>query len=120
MVSGVAVAVAMTPFDVISTRLYNQPVDERHRVGGAKVRGRGFPQACFLSRCCDFQGRLYGGFLDCALKVWRAEGLLGLYKGAGPVFLRLAPHTVLSMFFWDLMRRQAANTSQGHGCSVQD
>ncbi|XP_074704330.1 solute carrier family 25 member 34 isoform X2 [Strix aluco] len=27
MVSGVAVAVAMTPFDVVSTRLYNQPVD---------------------------------------------------------------------------------------------
>ncbi|CAM9797036.1 unnamed protein product, partial [Bubo scandiacus] len=26
-VSGVAVAVAMTPFDVVSTRLYNQPVD---------------------------------------------------------------------------------------------
>ncbi|XP_075629560.1 solute carrier family 25 member 34 isoform X1 [Balearica regulorum gibbericeps] len=27
MVSGVAVAVTMTPFDVVSTRLYNQPVD---------------------------------------------------------------------------------------------
>lgn len=32
MISGVAVAVTMTPFDVISTRLYNQPVDESHRV----------------------------------------------------------------------------------------
>ena len=32
MISGVAVAVTMTPFDVISTRLYNQPVDEFHRV----------------------------------------------------------------------------------------
>ncbi|CAG06857.1 unnamed protein product, partial [Tetraodon nigroviridis] len=82
-ISGVAVAVAMTPFDVISTRLYNQPVDEAHR------------------------GRLYGGFLDCMLKVCQAEGLLGLYKGMGPVFLRLAPHTVLSMLFWDLMRQQA-------------
>lgn len=28
MISSVAVAVAMTPFDVVSTRLYNQPVDE--------------------------------------------------------------------------------------------
>lgn len=36
MVSGVAVAVTMTPFDVISTRLYNQPVDESHRVSGGK------------------------------------------------------------------------------------
>ena len=32
MISGVAVAVTMTPFDVISTRLYNQPVDEFRRV----------------------------------------------------------------------------------------
>lgn len=38
MVSGVAVAVTMTPFDVISTRLYNQPVDESHTVSGNKGR----------------------------------------------------------------------------------
>ncbi|KAM9758888.1 solute carrier family 25 member 34 [Menidia menidia] len=82
-ISGVAVAITMTPFDVISTRLYNQPVDEFHR------------------------GRLYQGFSDCMLKVCEAEGLLGLYKGMGPVFLRLAPHTVLSMLFWDLMRQHA-------------
>lgn len=32
MISGVAVTITMTPFDVISTRLYNQPVDEFRRV----------------------------------------------------------------------------------------
>ncbi|XP_061688272.1 solute carrier family 25 member 34 [Syngnathoides biaculeatus] len=90
-ISGVAVAVTMTPFDVISTRLYNQPVDEFHR------------------------GRLYNGFSDCTLKVCRAEGLLGLYKGMGPVFLRLAPHTVLSMLFWDLMRQHAVQSRQTQG-----
>ncbi|XP_051493354.1 solute carrier family 25 member 34 isoform X1 [Apus apus] len=37
MVSGVAVAVTMTPFDVISTRLYNQPVDAD---GTVKPRGK--------------------------------------------------------------------------------
>ncbi|XP_068171991.1 solute carrier family 25 member 34 [Antennarius striatus] len=88
MISGVAVAVTMTPFDVISTRLYNQPVDKSHR------------------------GCLYQGFSDCMLKVCRAEGLLGLYKGMGPVFLRLAPHTVLSMLFWDLMRQHAMKDNQ--------
>ncbi|XP_029631884.1 solute carrier family 25 member 34 [Salmo trutta] len=82
-ISGVAVTITMTPFDVISTRLYNQPVDERHR------------------------GRLYLGFSDCLVKVCRTEGLLGLYKGMGPVFFRLCPHTVLSMLFWDLMRQRA-------------
>ncbi|XP_054641528.1 solute carrier family 25 member 34 [Dunckerocampus dactyliophorus] len=90
-ISGVAVAVTMTPFDVISTRLYNQPVDEFQR------------------------GRLYRGFWDCLLKVCQAEGLLGLYKGMGPVFLRLAPHTVLSMLFWDVMRQQAVEGTQVPG-----
>ncbi|XP_026204125.1 solute carrier family 25 member 34 [Anabas testudineus] len=89
MISGVAVAISMTPFDVISTRLYNQPVDEFRR------------------------GRLYHGFSDCMLKVCQAEGLLGLYKGMGPVFLRLAPHTVLSMLFWDLMRQRAMKHNHG-------
>ncbi|XP_053724013.1 solute carrier family 25 member 34 isoform X1 [Synchiropus splendidus] len=91
MISGVAVAITMTPFDVISTRLYNQPVDEFRR------------------------GQLYRGFSDCIMKVCRAEGVLGLYKGMGPVFLRLAPHTVLSMLFWDLMRQQAMKNLQTKG-----
>ncbi|XP_012688470.1 LOW QUALITY PROTEIN: solute carrier family 25 member 34-like [Clupea harengus] len=83
MLSGVVVTITMTPFDVVSTRLYNQPVDEFRR------------------------GLLYRGFSDCMLKVSQAEGLLGLYKGIWPVFLRLAPHTVLSMLLWDLMRQRA-------------
>ena len=32
MVSGIAVVLAMTPFDVVSTRLYNQPTDARGKV----------------------------------------------------------------------------------------
>ncbi|XP_027548914.1 solute carrier family 25 member 34 [Neopelma chrysocephalum] len=80
MVSSVAVAVAMTPFDTISTRLYNQPVD------------------------ADGTGKLYRGFLDCILQISHKEGLLGLYKGIGAVYFRLGPHTVLSLFFWDKLR----------------
>ncbi|KPP66129.1 hypothetical protein Z043_115405, partial [Scleropages formosus] len=88
MISGIAVTITMTPFDVISTRLYNQPVDEMRK------------------------GRLYQGFFDCLLKVCRTEGPMGLYKGMGPVFLRLAPHTVLSMLFWDLLRQRALQYCQ--------
>lgn len=32
MVSGIAVVLAMTPFDVASTRLYNQPTDAQGKV----------------------------------------------------------------------------------------
>lgn len=83
MISGVAVSITMTPFDVISTRLYNQPVDEFKR------------------------GRLYSGFVDCLMKVCATEGIVGLYKGMMPVFVRLAPHTVLSMLIWDVLRQRA-------------
>uniref|UniRef100_A0A671LXP2 Solute carrier family 25 member 34 n=1 Tax=Sinocyclocheilus anshuiensis TaxID=1608454 RepID=A0A671LXP2_9TELE len=83
MISGVAVTITMTPFDVISTRLYNQPVDEFKR------------------------GRLYCGFVDCLMKVCATEGIMGLYKGMTPVFVRLAPHTVLSMLIWDVLRQRA-------------
>ncbi|XP_042336199.1 solute carrier family 25 member 34 isoform X2 [Sceloporus undulatus] len=81
MISSVAVAVAMTPFDVVSTRLYNQPVDEMG------------------------VGKHYRGFLDCFVQVTSKEGLLALYKGLGPAYLRLGPHTILSLLFWDELRK---------------
>lgn len=40
MVSGVAVVLAMTPFDVVSTRLYNQPTDSQGKVRECSVRFR--------------------------------------------------------------------------------
>ncbi|XP_036436777.1 solute carrier family 25 member 35 [Colossoma macropomum] len=80
MVSSVVVVLAMTPFDVVSTRLYNQPVDH---LG---------------------QGRLYRGFVDCFSRTLRTEGLTGLYKGLGASYFRLGPHTILSLLFWDQLR----------------
>ncbi|XP_066517787.1 solute carrier family 25 member 35 isoform X1 [Hoplias malabaricus] len=80
MVSSVAVVLAMTPFDVVSTRLYNQPVD---------LLG---------------QGQLYRGFMDCFSRTLRTEGLSGLYKGLGASYFRLGPHTILSLLFWDQLR----------------
>lgn len=46
MVSGVAVVLAMTPFDVVSTRLYNQPTDTQGKVRECSVvqAGRGEEQ----------------------------------------------------------------------------
>ncbi|XP_042568200.1 solute carrier family 25 member 34 [Cyprinus carpio] len=83
MISGVAVTITMTPFDVISTRLYNQPVDEFKR-GVCSVW---FVFFVFMVCVCD--------------------GVVVLYKGMTPVFVRLAPHTVLSMLIWDVLRQRA-------------
>uniref|UniRef100_A0A3P9QHC6 Solute carrier family 25 member 35 n=1 Tax=Poecilia reticulata TaxID=8081 RepID=A0A3P9QHC6_POERE len=81
MISSVMVVLAMTPFDVVSTRLYNQPVDHSGK------------------------GQLYKGFSDCFSKTLKKEGLTGLYKGLGASYFRLGPHTILSLFFWDELRR---------------
>ncbi|TWW74843.1 Solute carrier family 25 member 35 [Takifugu flavidus] len=75
MISSVVVVMAMTPFDVVSTRLYNQP------------------------------GQLYKGFVDCFSKTLRKEGVVGLYKGLGASYFRLGPHTILSLFFWHELRK---------------
>ncbi|XP_029331972.1 solute carrier family 25 member 34 isoform X2 [Mus caroli] len=83
MISSIAVVTVMTPLDVVSTRLYNQPVDRAGR------------------------GQLYGGLADCLVKTCQQEGPLALYKGLGPAYLRLGPHTILSMFFWDELRKLA-------------
>ncbi|MEQ2244075.1 hypothetical protein ILYODFUR_013408 [Ilyodon furcidens] len=81
MMSSVVVVLAMTPFDVVSTRLYNQPVNHLGK------------------------GQLYNGFTDCFSKTLKKEGLTGLYKGLGASYFRLGPHTILSLFFWDELRK---------------
>ena len=72
----------MTPFDVVSTRIYNQPVNPVTGVG-----------------------QTYSGIIDCALKIWKTEGIPGYYKGWSASFLRIGPHTVLSLCFWQEIRK---------------
>ncbi|CAG8477747.1 7053_t:CDS:2 [Ambispora leptoticha] len=67
MVTGVFVCIAMNPFDVISTRMYNQKADESGK------------------------GSLYKNTFDCFAKTIRAEGIMGLYKGFGAHYLRIGP-----------------------------
>lgn len=83
MLGGLAVTLLMTPFDVVSTRLYNQPVDQK--------TGRGLK---------------YSGILNCMYKIATTEGFLGFYKGWSASLLRLGPHTVLSLLFWTEIRKR--------------
>ncbi|XP_016973728.1 solute carrier family 25 member 35 [Drosophila rhopaloa] len=77
LASGSLVSVANSPFDVVTTRMYNQPVDEKGR------------------------GLIYRGLVDCFTKILRTEGLHGMYKGFWPIYLRSAPHTTLIFVFFD-------------------
>lgn len=80
MLSGLAVSIIVTPADVLSVRLYNQSVD---------IHGKGI---------------YYIGPLDSLVKVFRVEGLRGLFKGFTANYLRLGPHTTLLLTFWTLLR----------------
>ncbi len=80
MLSGVVVVMFMTPFDVVSTRLYNQ---------GTTPSGKGL---------------YYSGVVDCFVKIFRKEGVWGFYKGWAASLFRLGPHTIISLVFWDQLR----------------
>ncbi|KAH8403800.1 hypothetical protein KR215_003051 [Drosophila sulfurigaster] len=77
LIAGSLMSVAITPPDVISTRLYNQGVD---------AQGRGL---------------YYNGWLDCFFKILRSEGIYGMYKGFWANYLRIAPHSTLVLLFFD-------------------
>lgn len=77
MIAGSTMAIAITPPDIILTRMYNQPLDHMGR------------------------GKYYSGVVDCFWKVLKAEGIAGLYKGFWPNYLRIAPHSCLVLLLYD-------------------
>lgn len=81
MVSGFFTVVAMTPFDVVATRLFNQGLDK------------------------DGRGLLYRNIYDCFCKTIKTEGLRSLYKGFVPNYWRAAPHTILNLTFWEQFKK---------------
>ena len=65
--AGFFMTCTVSPFDIIRTRLMNQPAD----------------------------AKLYNGFVDCFVKILKNEGPLGFYKGFLPIWGRFAPTTCL-------------------------
>ncbi|KAJ2008700.1 Mitochondrial oxaloacetate carrier protein [Coemansia thaxteri] len=77
MVTGFFVCMVMNPFDVVSTRMYNQKPSAAGHGGGA----------------------LYKNPLQCFYKTVSTEGFFSLYKGFLAHYLRLGPHTILMFVF---------------------
>lgn len=77
LIAGSIMSVAITPPDVITTRLYNQGTDPEGR------------------------GLLYRGWVDCFVKILKSEGVYGMYKGFWANYLRIAPHSTLVLLFFD-------------------
>nr|CAH7725087.1 unnamed protein product [Callosobruchus chinensis] len=76
--AGMVLSVAMTPFDLVLTKMYKQ--------------------AIFAEK------QKYSGYLDCMFKIYLKKGLKPFYKGMGPLYLKLGPHTVLCLVFWEELK----------------
>ncbi|KAJ2935637.1 hypothetical protein H1R20_g1460, partial [Candolleomyces eurysporus] len=82
-VSGACVLVCMQPADTALTRVYNQPT-----VIGPDGKSR---------------GALYKNPIDCLWKTFKAEGVRGWYKGSTAHFMRIAPHTIITLTANDII-----------------
>ncbi|KAF0742537.1 hypothetical protein Ae201684_002628 [Aphanomyces euteiches] len=81
IMTGLVTTTSMHPFDVMATRLYNQPLD---------AHGRGLH---------------YRGFGGCFRKTWATEGMRGLFKGWTAHYLRVWPHTLFTFLLWEYFQR---------------
>ena len=84
MIAGVVAAAVTSPADLVKSRIMVQPVDA---ATGA--------------------GTLYTGTLDCLHKIVRSEGPLALFKGFHGQWLRIGPHTTVSLMAFEALRKFA-------------
>ena len=70
VIAGFVMTICVAPFDMIRTKLMNQPLD----------------------------AKLYDGFVDCAVKTIKNDGALSLYRGFVPIWGRFAPSACIQLF----------------------
>jgi hypothetical protein len=80
IMAGFLATIVSSPFDVVKSRVMNQPVD---------AQGRGLR---------------YSSTVDCFRKSIQAEGVLSLWKGFLPNFARLGPHCVVTFMVIEQLR----------------
>ncbi|KAI5474320.1 oxaloacetate carrier [Pseudohyphozyma bogoriensis] len=85
--AGMCVLIMMQPADTVLTRLYSQAPNS--------IGPDGKPR-----------GLLYKGPIDCLMKTYKAEGVLGWYKGSFAHLLRIAPHTIVTLTANEMISRQ--------------
>lgn len=74
--AGFFMTCTVAPFDMVRTRLMNQPPDRK----------------------------IYNGAIDCVMKILGSEGPLGFYRGFIPIWMRFAPTTTLQLLIFEQLR----------------
>ncbi|KAI0038659.1 mitochondrial carrier [Auriscalpium vulgare] len=126
-------ALTMTPFDVVKTRLQTQPPPsvagmlppkplpptvccQPANVGCVRGIGNARSMSTLVARAlpeevvCVWDGHAFrtervNGFYDAVRHVWRAEGLRGLWKGAGTTLMISVPSATAYMLTYDYLLR---------------
>jgi len=101
MVSGLFTTIVMNPFDIVATRMFNQGKLMNWPKNSSQI------PANLYSTGVNSQGKglLYKNVIDCFIKTVRVEGFWALYKGFLVNYMRLAPHTILNLTFWEQFKR---------------
>ena len=79
LTAGFFMTCTVSPFDIIRTRLMNQPAE----------------------------APIYNGFVDCFQKILRTEGPTGFYKGFLPIWGRFAPTSCVQLVIFEALRKKA-------------
>ncbi|KAG0019691.1 hypothetical protein BGZ81_009627 [Podila clonocystis] len=79
-VAGLVCSISTSPIDTVKVRYMNQQFNAQGK------------------------GALYSSAIDCAVKTVSREGPLALYKGFLMCWLRLGPHTMLSLMIFEKLR----------------
>jgi len=74
--AGFFMACTVAPFDMVRTRLMNQPPD----------------------------AKIYSGAIDCVMKITAAEGPQGFYRGFIPIWMRFAPTTCIQLIIFEQLQ----------------
>ena len=82
--AGFVMTCTVAPFDMVRTRLMNQPVDGP---------------------------RLYANFLDCSVKIIRSQGPLALWSGFIPMWGRTAPTATIQLILFEQIMRLTGGAS---------
>jgi solute carrier family 25 protein 34/35 len=117
MVSGVSVCAAMQPADTVLTRMYNRayltlycvlhlpiphvPLSGSRRIWDSVVLSRTSTDIVENTVKDPITGKVRGALytnpIDCLWKTFKTEGIAGWYKGTTAHFLRIFPHTVVTL-----------------------
>jgi Mitochondrial carrier protein len=74
--AGFFMTITVSPFDMVRTRLMNQPVD----------------------------AKIYNNAVDCMIKIAKTEGPLTFWRGFVPIWSRFAPTTTLQLIIFEQLR----------------